>query len=178
MPPMRSGKISVRISSRTSHFPDLNSLREREIGGPLKRSPIDHPPMSQNEIGGDRGRSGNSTEEVPEIETEERLAIQNEAQLAVRQTIPQAQMVVGLIRIARWQRGCRTWNRLPTKPFEAMHEGRTNGFGTVTVRPPTPGGGLWVLPRAYLGRRVAPARCVTSYRPFIRDCYSNHVHTE
>jgi hypothetical protein len=59
--------------------------------------------MSQNEIGGDRGRSGNSTEEVPEIETEERLAIQNEAQLAVRQTIPQAQMVAGLLRTARWQ---------------------------------------------------------------------------
>jgi hypothetical protein len=37
------------------------------------------------------------------IEAEERDAIVREAELAVRQTIPQAQMVAGLLRTARWQ---------------------------------------------------------------------------
>ena len=39
-----------------------------------------------------------------DYEAEERLAIQREAELAVRQTIPQAQMPAGLIQTARWPR--------------------------------------------------------------------------
>jgi hypothetical protein len=47
--------------------------------------------------------SGSRLQNPTTIEAEERDAIVREPELAVRQTIPQAQMVVGLIRMARWQ---------------------------------------------------------------------------
>ena len=44
------------------------------------------------------------TGDKEEIEAGERDAITREAELAVRQTIPQAQMVAGLLKVARWPR--------------------------------------------------------------------------
>ncbi len=48
--------------------------------------------------------SGREHENVTDYETEERLAIRDELQLAVRQTIDQATMIAGLLKAARWPR--------------------------------------------------------------------------
>jgi hypothetical protein len=44
--------------------------------------------------------------------------------------------------------------------------------------PPPPPWGAWVPVNTLRNAGIAPARCFTSHRPFIRDCCSNHVHTE
>jgi hypothetical protein len=61
-------------------------------------------PLQHAKPGGTAGNDpANPANPATDLEAEERQAIQNEAELATRQTIPQAQMLAGLLRAARRQ---------------------------------------------------------------------------
>lgn len=79
----------------STQSPGRISLKGKGDRGDAKSSSPESPPMSRLGPGGDRGTPG-------DVDEAERDAIQNEERYATRQIIPQAEMVAGLIKAARF----------------------------------------------------------------------------
>jgi hypothetical protein len=77
----------AKFPKEIDHRVEENRYPEMVLPGSLKG-------IGEDRIGSDRDAE----------ETAERDAIQNEERYETRQSIPEAQMVAGLIRMARWQR--------------------------------------------------------------------------